>query len=79
MARKDKVISWEKRNKDLVSKIEKFYLDYEMAYKKEFKEDEFREHNKMLRLSGRIFNNEIESQVTELAELNENFLAKILD
>jgi hypothetical protein len=79
MEEKDKINLWERRNETLVSKIEEFYIEYEKTHKPDFKENEFKAHQKMLRVAGRVFNNEIESQVSELSELNKNFLAEIFN
>lgn len=79
MEEKRKVIDWEKVNETLVKKIENFYLEYESAHKQDFEKDEFKAHSKMLRISGKIFKREIESQVSQLVKLNQSFLTQISD
>ena len=71
---KNKIKSWEQKNKLLVSRIELFYNEYEDANSEKFKKNEFKAHKKMLTISGRIFKKEINEQVNLLWDLNKNFL-----
>jgi hypothetical protein len=60
-----------KKELDLVSDIELFYKEYEETHKEEFFRNEFKEHKKMLRISGKIFKRRIDMQVNQLWILNE--------
>jgi len=70
------VKSWERKNRELSTKIQKSYNDYKKKNKLDFKKDEYSAHIKALNFSSKLFKNEIENQVKNLLIIRNNFLVE---